>query len=373
MKYVDEFRHPPAVLAQAQRIAEMARQHWTIMEVCGGQTHAILNYGLDELLPEQVELVHGPGCPVCVTPVSVIDHAIAIASQPGVILTTFADMLRVPGSSADLIRTRAAGGDVRPVYSPLDAVSIAAADPDRQVVFFAVGFETTAPATALAVLRAERLALPNFSLLVAHVLVTPAMEAVLAHPGNRVQGFLAAGHVCTVTGYAHYADLVERYRVPVVVTGFEPSDLMDGITTLLELLEAGTPAVVNRYARAVTRSEAGPAFAPVAVVYDVADTEWRGLGVIPGSGLRLKSRYQKYDASLRFPRPYLLPRIDGDCQAGLVLQGRLAPDRCPAYGNRCTPAQPLGAPMVSAEGACAAYWNAGRPPRLREFDPVQEH
>lgn len=378
MKYVDEFRLPAAVRAQARRLATTVRQPWTIMEVCGGQTHAFLKYGLEELLPAAVRLVHGPGCPVCVTSVSMLDHAIAIASQPGVTLITFADMLRVPGSTTDLIRTRAAGGDVRVVYSPLDAVTFAAAHPDREVVFFAVGFETTAPATALAVLRAERLGLGNFSMLVAHVLVSPAMEAILAAPGNRVQGFLAAGHVCTVTGYAHYWALAERFRVPIVVTGFEPTDLMDGITTLLELLETGTAVVVNRYSRAVTHHEAGPAFTPVTAVYDVVDTEWRGLGVIARSGLRLNARYQPYDAKKRFPRRHELPKLQvvsspAECQAGLVLQGRLTPDCCPSYGSRCTPTRPLGAPMVSTEGACSAYWNAGRLPRPHAFHPEKEH
>lgn len=362
MKYLDEYRDPAVAAALARRIRAAATRPWTVMEVCGGQTHTILKAGIDQMLPDAVRLVHGPGCPVCVTPVEILDHAVRIAATPGVIFTSFGDMLRVPGSATDLLKVRAAGGDVRAVYSPLDAVALARRHPDREVVFFAVGFETTAPATALAVRQAARLGLANFSVLAAHVLVAPAMEAVLAAPGNEVQGFLAAGHVCAVTGYGHYQALADRHRVSVVVTGFEPIDLLEGIALLVEHLEAGRPAVVNQYARAVRREGNPEAWAAVTEVYEVCDRAWRGLGVLRASGLRLRPAFRGFDAAARFPAA-AATGPPGECLAGLVLQGRLTPDRCPAYGTRCTPDSPLGAPMVSAEGACAAYWHSGRPPR----------
>lgn len=361
MKYLDEYRDPVLADKLARAIRRTVSRPWTVMEVCGGQTHTVVRSGLDRLLPDGVRLVHGPGCPVCVTPLEQIDRALAIAGRPGVVFTSFGDMLRVPGSRTDLLRVRAEGGDVRVVYSPLDAVRLAQQHPDREVVFFAVGFETTAPVTALAVRHARQLGLTNFSLLVAHVLVPPAMEAILASPGNLVQGFLAAGHVCAVVGYEQYLGLAERYRVPIVVTGFEPVDLLEGLWMLLGQLEAGQVEVENQYARAVRREGNRDAQAAVAEVYEVCDRAWRGLGVIAHSGLRLRAEYIAMDAEQRFAVDDLHTTEDSDCRSGEVLQGRLRPDECPAFGTRCTPDSPLGAPMVSAEGACAAYWKYGRP------------
>jgi hydrogenase expression/formation protein HypD len=360
MKYLDEYRDPRLAHKLVRAIRRTATRRWTIMEVCGGQTHTLLRSGIDALVGEQVELLHGPGCPVCVTPLEQIDRALAIAARPEVIFCSFGDMLRVPGSSQDLLRVRAAGGDVRAVYSPLDAVRIATENPRRQVVFFAVGFETTAPATALAAVQARRLRLRNFSLLVAHVLVPPAVEAILTSPGCRVQGFLAAGHVCAVAGYDDYHALAERFRVPVVVTGFEPVDLLEGICRAVRQLEAGRHVVENQYVRAVQSGGNRDAQSAVAMVYEVADRAWRGLGVIPRSGLRLNDVYRDMNAEERFAVHSLRVIEPADCRSGEVLRGRLHPDECPAFGTRCTPEHPLGAPMVSAEGACAAYWRYGR-------------
>jgi hydrogenase expression/formation protein HypD len=326
------------------------------MEVCGGQTHALLRNGIDRLLENQVRLLHGPGCPVCVTPLEQIDRALAIAARPEAIFCSFGDMLRVPGAHHDLLRVRAEGGDVRIVYSPLDAVRIAQANPQREVVFFAVGFETTAPATALAAWQARRLGLKNFSLLVAHVLVPPALEAILSDPGSRVQGFLAAGHVCAVAGYEAYHALAARYRVPIVVTGFEPLDLLEGIWMTTRQLEAGRHEVENQYVRAVRSGGNLQAQEMVARVYEVCDRPWRGLGIIPHSGLRLTAAFRDLDAEHRFALESLHVVEPEECRSGLVLQGQLRPDECPAFGQRCTPETPLGAPMVSSEGACAAYW-----------------
>lgn len=360
MKYLDEYRDPRLAEKLVRAIRRTATRRWTVMEVCGGQTHALLRSGIDGLVGEQVELLHGPGCPVCVTPLEQIDRALAIAVRPEVIFCSFGDMLRVPGSSQDLLRVRAAGGDVRAVYSPLDAVRIASENPERQVVFFAVGFETTAPATALAARQARRMGLSNFSLLVAHVLVPPALAAILTSPGCRVQGFLAAGHVCAVAGYEDYYALAERFRVPIVVTGFEPVDLLEGIWRCVRQLEAGRHVVENQYVRAVNRSGNRDAQSAVASVYEVADRAWRGLGVIPRSGLRLNDAYGDMDAEERFPVRSLHVTEPAECRSGEVLQGRLRPDQCPAFGTSCTPERPLGAPMVSAEGACAAYSRYGR-------------
>jgi hydrogenase expression/formation protein HypD len=359
MKHLDEYHDPALAAPLLREIERTLTRPWQVMEVCGGQTHSLRKSGIDQLLPERLEVLHGPGCPVCVTPVSQIDRALAIASRPGVTFTSFGDMLRVPGTASDLLRARAEGADVRIVYSPLDAVKLARENPAREVVFFAVGFETTAPATALAAAQARRLGLRNFSLLVAHVLVPPALEAVLTTPGNRVQAFLAAGHVCTVTGYEEYHPLASRYRVPIVVTGFEPVDLLDGLLRAVRQLESGRHEVENQYARAVREAGNPAARALVAEVYEPCAREWRGLGVIPRSGLRLREPFAGLDAERRFdvtlPEPCPTP-----CRAGEVLTGRLRPTDCPEFGTGCTPDRPLGAPMVSAEGACAAYWHHRR-------------
>ena len=360
MKYVDEYRNRTLAATLAERIKRAVHRPWTIMEVCGGQTHAIVRFGLDALLPPSLTVVHGPGCPVCVTPVGLIDQALQLASLPRVIFCSFGDMLRVPGSRGDLFRVKAAGGDVRIVYSPLDALTLARANPDREVVCFAVGFETTAPAWAMAVIQAKELGLTNFSLLVAHVLVPPAMEAILSSSQNRVQGFLAAGHVCTVVGYEDYEVLAARYRVPIVVAGFEPLDILEGIGLLVSQLEEGRAEVENQYARSVRRKGNRQARTVVDEVFEPAPRVWRGIGEIARSGLRLRSSYANWDAAVRFQND--LERIsetggeDSECQSGLVLQGLLKPPDCPAFATRCTPEHPLGAPMVSSEGACAAYY-----------------
>lgn len=355
MRYVDEFRDPQAARALVEAIAREAVRPMTLMEVCGGQTHNFMRFGLDRLLPEQVELVHGPGCPVCVTPLQQIDRALHIAAQPGVIFTSFGDMLRVPGSAEDLFSVRAAGGDVRVVYSPLDAVALARAHPDRQVVFFAVGFETTAPANAMAVWQAAQEGLTNFSVLVAHVLVPPAMEAVLSSPDCRVQAFLAAGHVCTVMGWAEYEAVAEGHQIPIVVTGFEPLDLLQGVHMAVRALREGRWGVENQYARVVRRGGNLPAQQLVAQVFEPCDRAWRGIGVIPRSGLRLRAAFAHLDAERRFEVSGITADEPEVCIAGEVLQGLARPDACAAFATACTPEHPLGAPMVSAEGACAAY------------------
>lgn len=361
MRYVDEYRDPKLARRLLERI-EITRP-WTIMEVCGGQTHTLIRSGIDRMVPQGLRLIHGPGCPVCVTPIEKIDQALAIAATPGVIFCSFGDMLRVPGSKSDLLQIRAAGADVRFVYSPLDSLKIARDNPDRQVVFFAVGFETTAPATAITVWQAKQLGLKNFSMLVAHVLVPPAMDAILASPRNQVQAFLAAGHVCTVMGYEAYFDLAARYRVPIVVTGFEPVDLLEGIGMAIRQLEEGRHEVENQYARSVRRSGNTQAQEIIANVYEACDRPWRGLGVLPSSGLRLQSGYADYDAEVRFPkREETCASEPEECRSGEVLQGHIRPDECEAFGRQCTPERPLGAPMVSSEGACAAYYRYGRVP-----------
>jgi hydrogenase expression/formation protein HypD len=360
MRFLDEFRAAGPARKLLAALRREATRPWAVMEVCGGQTHTLLRSGIIDLLPPTVHLVHGPGCPVCVTPEADIDFVQAVAARPGVTVCSFGDMLRVPGTATDLLRVRAGGGDVRAVYSPLDAVRLAEQHPDRQVVFFAVGFETTAPATALAVRTAARRGLDNFSAVVAHVRVPPAMELILADPTNRVQAFLAAGHVCAITGEAEYHDLAARFRVPIVVTGFEPIDLLDGLLQAVRQLEAGRAGVENRYARAV-RPDGNPAAREIVrEVYEACARPWRGMGVLPGGGLRLRAGYAHLDARRRFSVD--LPVVAGpsECRAGEVLQGRLRPDQCPAFGAACTPDHPLGPPMVSAEGACSAYWAAGR-------------
>lgn len=360
MKLVDEFRDAAVVAHLSEEIHRVATRPWTLMEICGGQTHSIVKNGLEALLPAGIDLVHGPGCPVCVTPVALIDAAIEIAMRPGVIFTSFGDMLRVPGSHGSLLEARAAGADVRIVYSALDAVKIAAANENVQVVFFAVGFETTAPGNALAVLQAEALKLNNFSILVAHVLVPPAIGALLASPACRVQAFLAPGHVCAIEGAQEYAALCVRWNVPIVVTGFEPVDLLEGILMAVRQLEAGEARLENQYRRAVRNAGNVPAREAVAAVFEVTDRAWRGLGVIGHSGLALRPRFAKFDALTRFGAGLRPASESGECISGLVLQGLKKPMECPAFATRCTPAHPLGAPMVSSEGACAAYYHYGR-------------
>ncbi len=355
MKYVDEYRDAAGVRQLAQAIARLVTRPWTLMEVCGGQTHAIVKFGIDELLPPEITLVHGPGCPVCVTPVELIDKAVELASRPGAVMCSFGDMLRVPGTSKDLLATKAAGSDVRLVYSPLDALRLAEENPTREVVFFAVGFETTAPATAMAVFQAAQRGVRNFSLLVAHVLVPPAMETILAAPHNRVQGFLAAGHVCTVMGCHEYEPLTRRYRVPIVVTGFEPLDILQGVYLCVKQLEEGRHEVENQYARSVRWEGNRPAQDLLREVFRVVPRRWRGLGAIPLSGLGLNPAYAGFDAEQRFGLAAEGAEEPSECIAGLVLQGVKKPHECPAFGTRCTPERPLGAPMVSSEGACAAY------------------
>jgi len=362
VKFIDEYRDAAAVRRLAAEIARRVTRPWTLMEICGGQTHSIIKFGLDELLPAGLTLVHGPGCPVCVTPVELIDAAVALALRPGITVCSFGDMLRVPGSRLNLLTARARGGDVRIVYSPLDAVAYAAQHRDREVVFFAVGFETTAPANAMAVLQARRAGLTNFSLLVSHVLVPPAMEAILAAPDSRVQGFLAAGHVCTVMGLAEYGPLAARFRVPIVVTGFEPVDILRGVLECVEQLESGRADVTNAYARAVRAEGNLHAQRLVREVFTTVDRHWRGLGAIPRSGLGLRPEFAGFDALLRHGIPDTTPGPETGCIAGDIMRGNAKPHQCPAYGTRCTPEQPLGAPMVSSEGACAAYHRYRRRP-----------
>jgi hydrogenase expression/formation protein HypD len=360
MKFVDEYRQEPEVRRLLEALRRIALRPWTIMEICGGQTHTLLRSGIDRMLPDTVTVVHGPGCPVCVTPLEQIDRAIAIARRPGTILASFGDMLRVPGSDTDLLAVKAQGGDVRIVYSPLDAVKLAATNPDREVVFFAVGFETTAPANAMAVWQASRAGLKNFSILSSHVLVPPAMEAILGSPGNRIQGFLAAGHVCTVMGYEEYEPIAARYRVPIVVTGFEPLDLMQGLYMTVAALAAGRVGVENQYSRSVRREGNVAARQMIEEVFEVCDRPWRGIGVIPRSGYRLRPAYAAYDALARFDVAGVSAVESPLCIAGTIMQGIKKPGECAAFGGRCTPEHPLGAPMVSSEGACAAYHRYGR-------------
>jgi hydrogenase expression/formation protein HypD len=361
MKFMDEFRDPDAAERWLAAIRSAATKPWTLMEVCGGQTHAILKYGIDALLPAGIERLHGPGCPVCVTPLEKIDRAIALASQPDVIFCSFGDMLRVPGTDQDLLSVKAKGGDVRIVYSPLDALTVARQNPGRQVVFFAVGFETTAPGNAMAVYQAKRDGVDNFSILVSHVLVPPALEAILASPACRVQGFLAAGHVCAVMGYTEYVPIAARHKIPIVVTGFEPLDLLQGIYLCVKQLEEGRAEVENQYSRVVSRAGNRPAQALVAEVFEVVNRAWRGIGEIRDSGLGLRDAYRDLDAENRFDLSGVGPRPEpAECISGLVLQGLKKPHECPAFGSRCTPEHPLGATMVSSEGACSAYYRHRR-------------
>lgn len=360
MKYLDEYRDPVKVKALLKEIGSIVTKHWSIMEICGGQTHAFLHNGLDTMLPTQIELIHGPGCPVCVTPLEQIDRAIAIASRPDVIFTSYGDMLRVPGSLKDLFTVRAHGGNVRVVYSPLEAVQIAEANPDKQVVFFAIGFETTAPANAMAVLHAKNKNVKNFSVLVSHVRVPPAMEAILSSRTNRVQGFLAAGHVCAVMGFHEYPPIAEKYQVPIVVTGFEPIDLLNGLLAAVKQLEAGQAVAENQYQRAVKFEGNQSAQKTIRTVFQSVDRKWRGIGVIPQSGWGLSPEFEEFDAEQRFDVADIFTQESPLCIAGEILQGLKKPPQCAAFGKQCTQQTPLGAPMVSAEGACAAYYRYHR-------------
>jgi hydrogenase expression/formation protein HypD len=360
MKYLDEYRDPAKVNSLLREIESAVTKNWVIMEICGGQTHAFLHHGLDAMLPSQIELVHGPGCPVCVTPLEQIDRAIAIAARPGVIFTSYGDMLRVPGSTKDLFAVRAQGGDVRVVYSPLEAVQLAQANPDKQIVFFAIGFETTAPANAMAALQAKQKCLKNFSMLVSHVRVPPAMQAILSSRGNRVQAFLAAGHVCAVMGFHEYPPIAEKYRVPIVVTGFEPVDLLNGLLAAVRQLEAGRAEAENQYPRVVRLTGNGSAQRTIHNVFVPVDRKWRGIGVIPQSGWGLREEFRAFDAEARFEVDTIFTQESLQCIAGEIMQGLKKPVQCPAFGKGCTPEAPLGAPMVSAEGACAAYYKYHR-------------
>jgi hydrogenase expression/formation protein HypD len=356
MKYLDEFNDPELAKRLLEDIHATVTQPWAIMEVCGGQTHSIIRHGIDQLIPEQVEMIHGPGCPVCVTPLELIDKALEIASRPGVIFCSFGDMLRVPGSGRDLFRIKSEGGDIRVVYSPLDALKIARENPEREVVFFGIGFETTAPPNAMTVYQAARLGVPNFSMLVSHVRVPPAVEAIMQSPTCRVQAFLAAGHVCSVMGTEEYPPLVERFRVPMVVTGFEPLDILEGIRRTVHQLEDGKAFVENAYARAVPPEGNLAARALLADVFEVTDRSWRGIGMIPDSGWRLSPKYREFDAEYRFEVVDIRTEESSVCRSGEVLQGFIKPHECAAFGSLCTPRNPLGATMVSSEGACAAYY-----------------
>ena len=362
MKYLDEYRDGERAQQLAREIHRVTTRSWNIMEVCGGQTHAIVKFGIDELLPKQITLIHGPGCPVCVTPLEMIDKAIEIAARPGIIFTSFGDMLRVPGSTTDLLSVKASGGDVRIVYSPLDAMKLAEQNPDKEVVFFGVGFETTAPATAMAVYQAAHKGLKNFSMLISHVLVPPAIEALMSSPNCKVQGFLAAGHVCAVMGYEEYPPIAAKYHVPIVVTGFEPLDIFQGVLMVVQQLESGRAEVENQYTRVVRREGNQPAQELIRKIFKVVPRKWRGVGEIPKSGLGLNDAYAAFDAEKKFNLVDHHVDEPAECLSGLVLQGQIKPHECPAFGTRCTPEHPLGATMVSSEGACAAYYRYRRQP-----------
>jgi hydrogenase expression/formation protein HypD len=360
VKYLAEYRDAAVAKALIHRIRQTATKPWTMMEVCGGQTHTIVRQGLNDMLEGAIEMIHGPGCPVCVTPLEQIDKAVHLAGRADVIFTSFGDMLRVPGSECDLLQVRARGGQVRVVYSPLDALELARQHPEKQVVFFAVGFETTAPANAMAVWRAKELGVPNFSVLVSHVTVPPAMVALLESPDNRVQAFLAAGHVCTVMGWTEYEPIAAKYEVPIIVTGFEPVDILEGILMAVQQLEAGRAEVENQYVRSVRRDGNRPAQELVGKVFALVDRKWRGIGEIPMSGLGLREEFAAFDAERKFGLQDIRAEESPECRAGDVLVGRIKPMECAAFGTRCNPEHPLGAPMVSSEGACAAYYNFAR-------------
>ena len=371
MKYIDEYRDADLTHKLLADLQKTVTRPWNLMEVCGGQPHSIIRSGLDRMLPPPINLIHGPGCPVCVTPLELVDKAIALAALPNVIFTSYGDMLRVPGSSRDLFAVKAAGGDVRIVYSPLDALQIAKDNPDKTVIFFAIGFETTAPANAMSVLQAKAQGLTNFAVLVSHVTVPAAITALMDSPDVQVDGFLAAGHVCTVMGYWEYEPLAEKYRIPIVVTGFEPVDILHGILDCVQELERGKFEVRNAYARSVTHDGNQPAQAVIRRVFEMTDRAWRGIGVIPMSGYRLREEFSRFDAEQRFPQVQSIETHESPlCISGLVLQGRKKPDECAAFGKQCTPQTPLGATMVSSEGACAAYYRYGRyPPEINRDEP----
>ncbi len=369
MKYLDEFRDPYIAKEILAEIRRTMTRPWVIMEVCGGQTHSILRYGIDQLLPEEIELVHGPGCPVCVTPLEQLDKAIHLAGRKEVIFTSFGDMLRVPGSEKDLFMVKSEGGDVRIVYSPLEAVNLARENPDRQVVFFAVGFETTAPGNAMAVLQARREGLTNFSIISSHVLVPPAMTALLSSPQNRVQGYLAAGHVCAVMGWQEYEPIAKRFAVPIVPTGFEPLDLLAGILMVVRMAEAKDYSVQNQYRRVVRQEGNKTARQAINTVFETCNQKWRGIGEIPASGLRLRREFAAYDAEELFALTAIRTRESEKCICGIILQGLAKPYTCKAYGKECSPSHPLGATMVSSEGACAAYFRYQRTGAIQKSEP----
>ena len=360
MKYLSEFRDPELVNGYLEALHRMVTRPWTIMEICGGQTHGLVKHGILDLLPKEINMVHGPGCPVCVTPLGLIDEAIHLAADKGAILCSFGDMLRVPGTQQSLLEAKAQGADVRIVYSPLEAVQLARKHPDREVVFFAVGFETTAPANALSVVHAHALGATNYSVLASHVLVPPAMEAILSDPETTIDAFLAAGHVCTIMGMEEYEPIVETFQVPIVVTGFEPVDLLQGITMAVRQLEAGVARLENQYARVVQREGNLRAQDTIQQVFDVSDREWRGIGTIPASGYAVNPAYAAYDARKKFHLAATTAETDNGCMAGSILKGKMKPHQCPYFGKECTPEKPMGAPMVSSEGACAAYYHYAR-------------
>jgi hydrogenase expression/formation protein HypD len=366
MKYIDEYRDAKAVDKYIKKISKITTRQWNIMEVCGGQTHSIIKFGIDELLPKQINLIHGPGCPVCVTPLEQIDKAIEIASLPNVIFCSFGDMLRVPGSKKDLLQVKSEGGDVRIVYSPLDALKIAKENPDKEVVFFAVGFETTAPANAMAVYQAYKLGIKNFSILISHVLVPPAIEAILSSPYNKVHGFLAAGHVCTVMGYTEYEPIAKKYKVPIVVTGFEPLDIVQGIYMCVKQLEENRYEVENQYTRSVKKEGNLEAQKLIKEVFTICHRKWRGIGEIPHSGLTLVAKYKKFNAEEKFAVADYQKEESAECISGLILCGEKKPYECPSFAKKCTPEHPLGATMVSSEGACAAYYRYRRKAYINE-------
>lgn len=357
MKYLNEYRDPELVQEYLEEIRKIVTRPWTLMEICGGQTHSLVKNGILEMLPKEITMVHGPGCPVCVTSVSVIDEAVYLSLQPDTILCSFGDMLRVPGSGMSLLEAKAKGADVRILYSPLEAVQLAKENPDKQVVFFAVGFETTAPANALSVVHAANLKLDNYSILASHVLVPPAMEALLSDPDNVIDGFLAAGHVCTIMGMDEYDPIAEKYQIPIVVTGFEPVDLLQGILMTVKQLEAGFYKVENQYARSVHREGNRMAQDTIGKVFEVSDRIWRGIGEIPMSGYEVKEQYKNYNARLKFSLNLPVAEENKECISGAIMKGLKKPFQCPNFGKGCTPEQPLGAPMVSSEGACAAYYH----------------
>ncbi len=356
MKFVDEYRNSKVAEKYKNAIAKAVAKPWTLMEVCGGQTHSIVKYGIQELLPDSLTLLHGPGCPVCVTPLEQIDKAIAIAGQENVIFCSFGDMLRVPGSETNLLTVKAKGGDVRIVYSPMDALEIAQNHPDKEIVFFAIGFETTAPANAMAIHQTKLKNLKNLSFLISQVIVPPAIQSILDSPNSKVDGFLAAGHVCTIMGYEEYQPIVEKYQVPIVVTGFEPMDILQGIFMCVQQLESGKSKVENQYSRSVKREGNIPAKNIIQEVFKIVPRKWRGVGEIPASGLGLREEYANLDAEKRFCFNMEFIEKPSPCISGLILQGIKKPRECPEFAESCTPENPLGATMVSSEGACAAYY-----------------